>query len=333
MDSSEKRSPVWEFFKLVTEGDKKKVECQLCKSMLVYCGGTTTMKSHLQHPGTQLSAVSNKTSGTSGGVDAMVGAMKQSSLQTFVASGVPKMNKLRYERLTTKLAHFCAQDFRPISIVNGEGFQNFLKEMDPSYQVPSHTTIRNYIRKSYLSAKESMIEHLSKQKGIAITTDLWTSVATEGYITVTTHYVNEAWQLQSQVIGTRVVDKRHTGQNIAEEINQLTTKFQISNLLIAAVHDNASNMDVAMRELAIDHFPCAGHTLQLAIGDALKAADISKVVARCRHLVAFFNRSIISSALEVRQKAGNSNQKPLGLLQNVSTRWNSTFIMLQRLLL
>ena len=88
-----------------------------------------------------------------------------------------------------------------------------------------------------------------------------------------------------------------------------------------------------MKDLSIDHFPCAGHTLQLAISDALKAPDTSKVVARCRHLVSLFHRSIISSdALKVRQKAENSNQRPLGLLQDVATRWNSTFIMLQRLL-
>ena len=202
--ASRKRSPVRDFFTVINEGEKKKVKCQLCKALLVYCGGTTTMKTHLQHrhPGTQLSGGS----GTPGGVGAMVGAMQHSSIQNYVTSGIPKMNKMRYERLTTKLAHFCAQDFRPLSIVNGEGFQNFLKEMDPSYQVPSHTTIRNYIRKSYTSAKDCMIRELSRQKGIAITTDLWTSVATEGYITVTTHYINESWELRSQVIATRLVD-------------------------------------------------------------------------------------------------------------------------------
>ena len=50
---SKKRSTVWEYFSLSEAEGKKKVMCKLCKVELVYLGGTTSMKNHLQskHPG------------------------------------------------------------------------------------------------------------------------------------------------------------------------------------------------------------------------------------------------------------------------------------------
>ena len=130
------------------------------------------------------------------------------------------------------------------------------------------------------------------------------------------------------------MEERHSGQNIATEISKITDEFKISDIICGCLHDNASNMDVAMKALSVPHFPCAGHTLQLAINDALKASDISKVVGRCRYVVSFFNKSVVASdALKSRQKAeGTGYSRPVGLLQDVSTRWNSTFIMLERLL-
>ena len=49
MSLSKKRSAVWEFFKQVDNEGKKIVVSELCKASLAYCGGTTTMKTHLTH--------------------------------------------------------------------------------------------------------------------------------------------------------------------------------------------------------------------------------------------------------------------------------------------
>ena len=37
------------FFQQVDNEGKKRVVCELCKASLAYCGGTTTMKTHLTH--------------------------------------------------------------------------------------------------------------------------------------------------------------------------------------------------------------------------------------------------------------------------------------------
>lgn len=49
------------------------------------------------------------------------------------------------------------------------------------------------LRQLYHSLVEKVRCSLEK-KQVAITSDLWTSSATEAYITVTAHYINEEWE-------------------------------------------------------------------------------------------------------------------------------------------
>ena len=74
-----------------------------------------------------------------------------------------------------------------------------------------------------------------------------------------------------------------------------------------------------------------GHTLQLAVEQALKLPDISKLTGRCKCLVAHFNRSSKSYAL-LRQKQIALRHEQHALVNDVVTRWNSSYYMVARVL-
>ena len=75
------------------------------------------------------------------------------------------------------------------------------------------------------------------------------------------------------------------------------------------------------------HVQCFAHTLQHAITDGLKGIEaIKETTAACRRLVEHFSKSVLASdALVTYQKI--QGQRPLSLVQEVKTRWNSTFQM------
>jgi len=50
---------------------------------------------------------------------------------------------------------------------------------------------------------------------MALTSDIWTSHATQGYITITAYYVSKDWKIQSYVLCTCERPERHTGIKIA----------------------------------------------------------------------------------------------------------------------
>ena len=96
--------------------------------------------------------------------------------------------------------------------------------------------------------------------------------------------------------------------------------------MVSIVYDNFTNMDVVMRALDIPHLGCAGHSMQLRVNDGLKLPKLLKILSRCHNTVAYFHRSVLANdALQKHQKLGNPNKKPLSLIQDVSTWWNSTY--------
>ena len=82
---------------------------------------------------------------------------------------------------------------------------------------------------------------------MALTTDGWTSRATESYITITAHFINDNWEMKNYVLQTRPMHESHTGANIAEVIKEAVQEWNIpqENDCIPLVSDNASNMDNA----------------------------------------------------------------------------------------
>ena len=278
------------------------------------------MRSHLQfrHPSVDLShgGTQNKPS---------FGATCRQSTLAF--SSKKTMTTQQYQRATRKLAVMCAVDVKPISLVEGPGFKYFCNELNPDYKMPCRKTVSKYLQKIYDEEKEELVGKL-RGHSVAITSDLWTSNAMEGYLGLTGHYISDEWELKAKVLATRKMKNRHTGDNIAREIKALMDEFQIVSCA-ALTTDNASNMSVAAGILDYRHVGCFAHTLQLAIEDGLKVAQISKTLSVSRQLVGHFNHSVIATDGLLSKQEGPQKLK---LIQDVQTRWNSSFLMLQRLL-
>ena len=78
---------------------------------------------------------------------------------------------------------------------------------------------------------------------------------------------------------------------------------------------------------------CAAHRLQNAVKGAVQKKNMQHLLAKCRRLVGHFKHSALATnGLDQKQKA--LGFKPVcHVVQEVATRWNSTFRMLQRLVL
>lgn len=178
-----------------------------------------------------------------------------------------------------------------------------------------------------------MLEDVSS---LAFTADAWISRATEAYLGVSCHFMTKDWQMKTLNLATMYLEERHTAQNIMTWLEEVIDKFNISPTKIkAVVHDNGANMVAAMRLLEQKHgwasVRCAGHTLQLVINHALKDTTISRAISASRSIVDYFRRSELAhTKLVAKQKQMNSPEH--SMIQDVSTRWNSTFYMIERLL-
>ena len=113
-------------------------------------------------------------------------------------------------KITTLIAELVARDLRPLSIVEDDGFRQLWNYVEPKYQVPSQLHVRSVCQKLYHSERERLMTKL-QAKHVALTNDLWISLAVQAYLTVTAHFINEDWMIESYVLMTKEMPERHTG--------------------------------------------------------------------------------------------------------------------------
>ena len=98
------------------------------------------------------------------------------------------------------------------------------------------------------------------------------------YMTITAHFVDDQFNLQSKVLQTKVLNEKHTGENISVALNAAIESWQISEKVSVITTDNASNMGRAISISDIDlQIGCFAHTLDFA---AKKAVELAKPLSR-----------------------------------------------------
>lgn len=309
-------SGVWEHFTKCPD-DKNHAICNYCQSKLNRRGGcTTVMWSHLksQHKSVQVTKNTTPPPPLPGLPPPTPRPVQlQPNIKSSLAkAGQPKktMSKSQQEDLRRSAAWMCAVDVRPLSMVNGRGFRNFCKKLNPMFVVPDRHVVASYIRKIYLEGHAELKADIKGCGGVGLTTDGWTSAANEGYLTLTAQYINSAWIQKTKVLGTRVLKSRHTGDKVSDAIHQLLTEYEIKSVMGIAT-DNASNMKAACQAGGLPRIPCFSHTLQLAVQDGLRLGKkpaeanngtIQKAIGRAKKLVTFFNHSTPGKQLSIEFK-------------------------------
>ena len=337
MSVRESRSSVWEF---VERDNPKKgnAKCKLCSKVLVFNGSTTTnLWNHVRIMHDKLLKVEKSTSGAAQAPGKLVLPPQtgSSGLPAFFAKA--SCGEQRARMISRLLAEWCARNVRPVNIVQDDGLRDVFKFVEPGYTMPSHTHVTNLLKRKHTLMCERIKAVLPQFDGLSFTTDIWTSAATEGYISLTCHYISSKWALESCCLGTIAFSERHTADNIAEKLTALTERFSIpKSAQVGLVHDQAANMEAAGRKMAGERsqfhsVTCGPHRLQNTIKQGLEVQGVSRLLASARRLVSHFNHSVVAmTALRNHQR--QMKDKRLKFIQEVSTRWNSSLQMLERLI-
>jgi hypothetical protein len=182
---------VWKYF--VLSDDKSKTTCELCKIELSYKGGTTSsMRTHL----TKVHKMSDSD------VENELVFPRQATMSAYMKNKNQPLSSQKQEAVTRKIPLMCALDLRPVSIVEGRGFNMLCEEMLPSYKVPCRKTVKRYLQKLYEEEQNKMVHH---EKGnISMTT------GPVCHRSVTGHFISNEWKLENFNLATRVMHDRHT---------------------------------------------------------------------------------------------------------------------------
>jgi len=125
-----------------------------------------------------------------------------------------------------------------------------------------------------------------------ITTDLWTANHQHrSYISLTIHFVDADFTLNSLYLKTLEVPQDHTAESLQHVLQSMFQEWNIADKVFGGTTDNGQNIVNAIGLLGLQHFPCLAHTLQLAMKKAFAVTKVHSAVARCKKLVEHFNKS------------------------------------------
>jgi hypothetical protein len=226
-------------------------------------------------------------------------------------------------------------DMLPYSLVEGEAFKR-LNFADPSGMHRYRLKTEKFYRTTLMPATYEKVEaHVKKllleADYVSFTTDGWSNpTKTCSLLSFTAHFVHAAVR-RKVILNAMVLDDKHTGVYIASKLQEAITKWSIETKIHVGVRDNAANMILAMQLAQVTDIGCMSHTLQLVLHDALfTQTSVESVVKKARKLVSHFKHSEQACRQLVACQASSKSEEHK-LLQDVETRWNSTYLMLERL--
>jgi len=233
----------------------------------------------------------------------------------------------------------------PFNISEHEYFVDFIKSLRPTFPIRSRVTIRKEIMSMFLAEKErlySMFKSISYR--FSATMDMWTSNQNKSYMCVIVHWIDDNWYIQKRIVNFVHVQGRHTGTKLSETFTELMVKWYIDKRMFALTLDNASANEVAVKDIISDlranasstalicdglffHVRCACHILNLVARDGLSV--ITPTIENIRQLVLAVKGSPLQweELMKRATECGLDTNKGLSL--DVSTRWNSTYLMLR----
>ncbi|XP_070397996.1 zinc finger BED domain-containing protein 4-like [Nothobranchius furzeri] len=333
-------STVWKYFTLEAP-QSKTATCNVCKAVVPRGGtsvatfNTTNLIKHLKkhHPREHEEFLTRGQKGEKRHQESLLESLKKQS--KLPADNVKAMG------ITEKLLNFIVLDDQPLSVVENEGFRSLNEHLEPRYSLPSRTYLSGTaLPELYNRVSAKLAGKLKGVPALSFTADIWTSdVCPMSLISLTVHWVDSGTHhVCCAVLQVKKCRGSHNRATIAAAIAKMLNNRGIPLEKVHVIlRDNASNVKAALEDMAVPNLGCFAHTLQLVVHEGLMSQrSVSDALANSRKIVAHFKHSQLAQSrledLQREMQGTGTTSTPARLIQDVQTRWNSSFYMVKRLL-
>jgi len=206
--------------------------------------------------------------------------------------------------------------------------------VEPSYKICKEGAIKSRLKVLKSSITEIIQNNMSASKSIACTSDCWSSLSQHNNITITAHIIDDQWCSKSFTLTNHQMEESHSAVNLVHQLENTFDKWKIGGKIMIVVTDNAKNVLNAVYSLTniseTYDLTCAAHSIQLAVNNGLRQDGIDTLIQLSSKVVGHFKHSNVSkqAITKIQEQLGLTQQS---LLQSCKTRWNSVYMMLNRL--
>ncbi|KJZ68404.1 hypothetical protein HIM_12202 [Hirsutella minnesotensis 3608] len=289
---------------------------------------------------------------------------EQALMNAFVASFEPA----RFQQL---LIRWVACDNIPFHKLESSYFRDLMAYANSaiveSGSLPTHSTVRNWIVRSFDRHKGVVTELLSRSLSrINISFDAWSSRKFVSLLGLTVHFLDDEGKFRTFLLGLPRIEGRHSGENLADRVSEIIHEYGIQDRIGYFVTDNAESNDTCLEDLSVElgfnkqhrRLRCCGHIINLVarailfgtnadafeedcqaekeIQDDMKLWRSKGPLGKLHNIVHWVQRS--GQRIEKLHKLQSIENVALGLedcitydvVTDNATRWNSSEAMMER---
>lgn len=337
----------WNYFEKL---NKNVAMCKTCKKRYSFKTSITNLKRHLirKHPDLYQNYLNdigevyvlNITNEELSNDSAVIDADAISSSEIIVTVDKPLQEKKPFTQ--KKLAIFDVQhineqflkiliyDYQQISIVESEGFKDFVNALNPNYTLPRQKEISTLLKEQYLQCKNQISILIKDAKKICLTAECWTSTFMDEYVAVSAHFIHN-FELKTFLLNCEHFDSSVTSDNLCDFLKNIAVEWNIENKITLAVSDNGANIKSAIQNIGWPSFVCFLIKLNSVIEEAMQYVE--HILDRVQKIVRHFEKNTLAAKELLQYQIDNpKNQKALHLVLAIGTKWNDKLYMIERFL-
>lgn len=322
--TSVRTATCWNFFYYPTDPTTKRLKCYYCKQAITFNkNSSSNLTAHAKKHKSLYAKFDSKSSEIHS-----AHIQKEINVQKVPSYDVSKSNEF--------FIQWIISDSQAFRVGENPFFQEFIKSLHFDYKSLKKDATTQRVMKLFNVVKVKITDLLANHPGkFSITLDIWTSPSQNPFLCVTLHFIDESWNMKSQVIAFRYIPGHHSGSKMAEVLFNVLREYQIEDRILTVTMDNASNNNTLVDELikmgtisdAEHHIRCFSHIVNLAAQDCVyefddKLSNLRKIVTSIRYSNLKLQR--------LQEKCTNLSKNYFKPILDVKTRWNSTYDMIVR---
>ena len=212
--SGKKTSVVWTYFHEVKDATNKiriAAICKHCRSKYTARSGNGT--GHLRRHMKSCMKKQNHAKMTQSKL-----ALNPDGLKNWVYD--PMVARIELCRLIARLD-------LPLGIGETQAWEDYIRRAhNPLFEKVSRQTTTRDMSKLFDEQRTLLMKNvLPAASSVSLTSDIQSGNAKEDYISIVAHYVSKDWELQKKVVGLRLIEVKHSGENIADRIASVVDEF------------------------------------------------------------------------------------------------------------
>jgi hypothetical protein len=212
----------------------------------------------------------------------------QAVMNAFIASFDP----VRFQHL---LIRWVACDNFPFNKLESPYFRELIgyanSAIIESGSLPTHTTIREWIVRSFNRHKGVVTEILGRSLGrINISFDAWSSRKFTSLLGLAVHFLDDEGKFRTFLLGLPQIEGRHSGENLADRVSEIIHEYGFEDRIGYFVADNAESNDTCLEDLGTEfgfnkqhrRLRCCGHIINLVARSILFGTDADAFEDDCQ---------------------------------------------------